>query len=70
MTDKNEKRAVDTFVNVIRAKPHWHFEILQQKELVIKWIEEAHLEEGSDLDVMFRYVWTLVYMRAPCSYLS
>jgi hypothetical protein len=48
------KEAVDGFGSAIRAKPQWYFKILQQKELADKWVKEAQIEAGDDLDGLFR----------------
>jgi hypothetical protein len=50
------KEAVDGFGSAIRAKPQWYFKILQQKELADKWVKEAQIEAGDDLDGLIRYV--------------
>jgi hypothetical protein len=33
----------------IRAKSQWYFKIIQQKDLVEKWVVESQLEDGADL---------------------
>jgi hypothetical protein len=53
---KQRKEVLSTLASAIRAKSQWYFKILQQKELPNKWTKEAQVEEGDDLEILFRYV--------------
>jgi hypothetical protein len=57
------KAVIDWLETAIRAKPQWHFKILQQKELADKWVKEAQIEAGDDLDGLLRYVELVFWMR-------
>jgi hypothetical protein len=60
---RERKEAVDGFGSAIRAKPQWYFKILQQKELADKWVKEAQIEAGDDLNSLIRYVEHVFWMR-------
>jgi hypothetical protein len=53
---RERREQLEGFLEAVRGKEYWFFKVLDGRNLAAKWVVEAQLDEGPDLDAAIRCV--------------